>query len=461
VAGLHLAANENGRQLWSKLGEAIRYLAKPSTLLFSGFCLRIIVFAFLNPHNNDHHAEVIKFVIDQGRLPFSDELSQAYQPPLYYILAAPILWFSGSIKAVQVLSLIFSIATLIVIYRLFLTPPIRPEARAYSIALACFLPQFVMFTLYVSNDTLAIFIGSAIAFSLYEFIECKDWRQLLGLATLVGLGLATKATFLVFVPILLLLVSYVSFSKPASGIAARVAKPACFLLIVTILGGYKYLDNYLHFHDPFINNLDMGYSWAASQKKTYKGLASYADFDPLQLLASPTVEPEKESYPLLLFGTFWYQHIAESNFMGNLRAPLKYLGSFIYFVAIVPTLTFLVGLGYLIYRIPIFLCRFRCDQAEDKLLLWEISVVILLVANFALLLAAVAKYHVWSIMQSRLLFPCFVGGLTAFAKGISIAGKYKVASTIFQVAFNALIVLFLLYFASEISLRVLSRFSRP
>jgi hypothetical protein len=64
---------------------------------------------------------------------------------------------------------------------------------------------------------------------------------------------------------------------------------------------------------------------------------------------------------------------------------------------------------------------------------------------------------VWSIMQSRLLFPCFVGGLTAFAKGISIVGRSKVANKIFQVAFNALVILFLLYFLSEIGLRVLHR----
>jgi hypothetical protein len=323
-----------------------------------------------------------------------------------------------------------------------------------------------MFTLYVSNDTLAIFIGSLIAFSLYNFIERQDWRQLLGLATLVGLGLSTKATFLVFVPILFFLVFYVSLSKPTSRIAHIVAKPACFLLIATILGGYKYLDNYLHFRNPFINNLDMGHSWVASQKETYKGLVSYTDFNLLHLLASPTVEPGapisdphsdgRASYPLLLFGTFWYQHIAESNFTGNLRSPFKYLGSIIYFVAIVPTLTFLLGLGYLIFRIPAFLLRFRCDQAEDKLLLWEISVVTLFVANFAFLIVTVTKYHVWSIMQSRLLFPCFVGGFTAFANGISIVGKSKIANTIFYVTFNVLILLFLLYFLSEIGIRIRS-----
>jgi hypothetical protein len=323
-----------------------------------------------------------------------------------------------------------------------------------------------MFTLYVSNDTLAIFIGSLIAFSLYNFIERQDWRQLLGLATLVGLGLSTKVTFLVFVPILFFLVSYVSFSKPTSPTANIVAKPVCFLLVATVLGGYKYLDNYLHFHNPFINGLDIGYSYVASQKETYKGLPSYTDFNVLHLLASPTVVPGtpisdpqsdgRGSYPLLLFGTFWYQHIAESNFTGNLRSPIKYLGSIIYFVAIVPTLTFLLGLGYLIFRIPAFLLRFRCDQAEDKLLLWEFSVVTLLVANFALVIATVAKYHVWSIMQSRYLFPCFVGGLTAFANGISIVGKSKVANTIFSITFNVLIILFLLYFLSEIGIRTLS-----
>ncbi len=84
--------------------------------------------------------------------------------------AAPILSASGSLKIVQILSLGLSIASLIVIYQIvFETPLIQAKtARLYSFALICFLPQFIMFTLYVSNDTLAIFMGCLTVLQTYR-----------------------------------------------------------------------------------------------------------------------------------------------------------------------------------------------------------------------------------------------------------------------------------------------------
>ncbi len=112
--------------------------------------------------------------------------------------AAPILSASGSLKIVQILSLGLSIASLIVIYQIvFETPLIQAKtARLYSFALICFLPQFIMFTLYVSNDTLAIFMGCLTVLQTYRFIQLHDWKQTLLLAVVLGLGLLTKATFL-------------------------------------------------------------------------------------------------------------------------------------------------------------------------------------------------------------------------------------------------------------------------
>jgi len=47
--------------------------------------------------------------------------------------------------------------------------------------------------------------------------------------------------------------------------------------------------------------------------------------------------------PLLLYGTFWYQYIPESNFRGN-RTPLDNLGRFIYVLALLPTVLMVIGL---------------------------------------------------------------------------------------------------------------------
>jgi len=92
------------------------------------------------------------------------ETSLAYHPPLYYLMAAPILEVYGTEKAVQFLSLCLSIGSLVILYILvFKSGLIRGRLpQLYSFLVVCFLPQFVTDTLWVSNDTLAIFLGALI-----------------------------------------------------------------------------------------------------------------------------------------------------------------------------------------------------------------------------------------------------------------------------------------------------------
>src|SRR5260370_36939817 len=110
--------------------------------------------------------------------------------------AAPILSASGSLKIVQILSLGLSIASLIVIYQIvFETPLIQAKtARLYSFALICFLPQFIMFTLYVSNPTMAISRGCLTVLQTYRFIQCHDSKQPLLLPAVLVLHVMTTAT---------------------------------------------------------------------------------------------------------------------------------------------------------------------------------------------------------------------------------------------------------------------------
>ena len=87
-------------------------------LLLLGIAVRVLTYFFLSPQNNDSHAEMVRFIVDNGRLPSILETPEAQNPPLYYVLAAPLWAWSGSLKVVQLLSLACSIATLIVLYHL-------------------------------------------------------------------------------------------------------------------------------------------------------------------------------------------------------------------------------------------------------------------------------------------------------------------------------------------------------
>ena len=122
----------------------------PRLLLIAGIVLRVVTYCFLEPSNLDQHLAVIQFIVDHGRLPATGDMGEGQQPPLYYLLGAVVWKLSGSEKVLQLLSLAFSIAALAVLYWLITKTALLESsiARHYSLLLACFLPQFVVFGLY-------------------------------------------------------------------------------------------------------------------------------------------------------------------------------------------------------------------------------------------------------------------------------------------------------------------------
>lgn len=439
----------------------------PMILLSVGILVRCIVYCFLSPFNNDAHITIIEFLVKHKTFPSIAENDLAFHPPLYYWMAAPILALSKSDKAVQVLSLITSICTLIVLYRIVFKEELIVSRRSqtYCFLLACFLPQFVMFGLYISNDSLSFFLGSLIVLAVIHFLKNPDWKQCALLALLTGLGLLTKTTFLAFVPVLLIFVVFVQFREQRS-LPQSIRAAGVFLLIAISLGSYKYIDNYVRYKNVFINSLDVPV-WSF-QMQSYHGIRSYVDCDILHLVVSPSIPYDElsglsapvttGSYPLLLYGTFWYQHIPESNFRGAAIKPFSYIGSAIYLVALVPTATFILGLLRLLQRLPLFVRMFDREEQDDRRIMGVYVAAMLLGANTALIVSTLVRYHVWSLMQGRYLFPSFAGLLSIFAVGVELIEKSKVGLVVLRCSMIVLIALFGLYFSSEIGYLTLYMF---
>ncbi len=423
-------------------------------LLAAGIALRVAVFCVLLPLNNDAgHFDVIRYIVEHRALPAAMANAQSYQPPLYYLLAAPVYAASGSLKWVQSLSLVFSLLTLLVLYRLFYVDKLLADRRAYRYAfsIACFLPQFVLFGLYVSNDSLAILLGALVVLQVVRFVSWPTLWQGALLAFLVSLGLLTKATFLAFLPGLFALVAFVWLRR---GYSARKAFAAALALLVLAagLGSWRFVQSYRETGNPFVSNLDSGEKWVTAQQRSYRGAISFFDVNLLKLVIWPSVSPKTEGdYPVLLYGTFWYQHIPESNFLGSRTFPFYYLGSVIYVFAFVPSLVFLFGLFLLAKRLPRFLTHADLSQREDRRLLVGFVAVLFLLANLVLIAAVAWKFHVWTVLQGRLLFPSFCGLLVAFGTGAGALAEKGRASTVLKVAMVGLVACFYLYFASEIS----------
>jgi 4-amino-4-deoxy-L-arabinose transferase-like glycosyltransferase len=422
--------------------------------------LRIVTYYFLAPENNDSHGSVVQFLVDHHTFPLVGQEHEAHNPPLYYLLAAPILAWTGSMKAVQSLSLIFSLATLWILLKLIYDSGLipNPSARFYTALLVCLLPQFLFFSLYVSNDGLAILIGATLSLLTWRYVRDPSWKQLLLLALTLALGLLTKTTFVAAFPVLLALVFWHPREKRRGW--TGLLRADVFLIIVVALGSYKFLDNAARYRDPFYNNMSTQEGWHLNHMQTYRGFWSFADINIGRLLISPTVSPTTAgSYPVLLYGTFWYQHIPESNLIALTEPKYRYLGSAVFLIALIPTWFFLTGLGKLALGLPALLQNFdaSCEDDLDRLTISVLAMI--LVSALALLCAAGWQYREWSIFQGRFLFPWFFAGLAAFSAGVPVSSDGAMAR-ILRVGMAILVGLFALYLAAEFA-RVLWPGPRP
>src|SRR4029453_3119061 len=388
--------------------------------------------------------------------PHSAQFNQAYHPPLYYFLAASFFRL-GNLPAVHGLSLILSIATLLLIAHLLRQLPwINEKIQPWCLALAAFQPQYVMFGLFISNDALAIFLGVLIFYQCRRLQVMPSFFNYLLLAICVGLGLLTKGVFLVFVLPMILFI-WITGRQNTLPRPQLISRLALFILITGILGCYKYLENFILFGNPTISNLDL-WLWTQNQQPTWIGSQSLFDFNLLKLVSNPVISTATvHSYPLLIYGSFWYSLIPESTFRSNLIPPFHRLGSAIYLVALCPTLLMLAGAARLAIRA---LCFGRgalpeLGQGARDRLVYEGNLLLTFLLNFFLILAVGWRYDVWSVFQGRLLFPSYFALLLAFSSGMEWAEASRLLSLLIRCLMIALIALFLAYLLVDVWLSIL------
>jgi dolichyl-phosphate-mannose-protein mannosyltransferase len=388
-------------------------------LLAAGLAARIAVWVVLSPFNNDDHAGVIAWILRTGRLPTSELGNQTFQPPLYYLLALP--WtIGGSAKLLQAFSLVLSLANLFLLYRFLRdTPLLETEAsRRQGLALAAVLPQFVIFGNFVSNDSLAFVVGTVVFLQAFRYAATGSRRDLLLLAAALGAGLLTKGTFLAFFPVLMLLVWFIGVRR-GRGLRQHLAALLLFTSVACAVGSYKYLENLAHFGRPIVHGMDFRPGWMLAQQGTYRGIGSLLDVNVVRLVRDPFETAKTlHSYPLLLYSTFWYSYIPESNFQA-LRTRARGLARLTAGAALLPTLLMIAGalaasarcLRSL--RLPsklpeeVFVARTR-----------EALAVLLFLSNLAIVVAAGVKYDAWSCFQGRLLFPSLAAILLFLGWGL-------------------------------------------
>ncbi len=150
--------------------------------------------------------------LDPAERGLSGRSYEAFQPPLYYLLsAAPFRLAGGNyvakMRLMRLLGLGLLLAAALLLWRLTIeVVGDRAEAEPYfAFALTALLwPGIVLRTVTIGNSGLELLIGVALTLVLW-----RAWRQrsvgwLLGGAVLIGFGLLTRLTIIVFIPGLLI-----------------------------------------------------------------------------------------------------------------------------------------------------------------------------------------------------------------------------------------------------------------
>lgn len=159
----------------------------------------------------DYPAEYLEAIKAQRfppEMPIDPIRYESHQPPLYYLLAVPLFVLTeGALLPLRLFSLALGAGVVLLAYAtvrgLF---PHQPLLVLGTTAFVAFLPQHVAMMAGVNNDSLAELILAAILWQLVLFVQAESGekmgtRRAALLGGLIGLGLVTKTTDYLALPL--------------------------------------------------------------------------------------------------------------------------------------------------------------------------------------------------------------------------------------------------------------------
>lgn len=435
----------------------ISILNNPKTLYrlaIMGVILRIIVFVVLNPVGPDPHDEVLKFIAEHHKLPNNNQAFLACHPPLYYLTALP-FYLIGGLKFTQFFSLIISCFNLIIMAFLLKKTINDVLVRTVSFLVPCFSILYINYSLIVSNDALAIFMGTLFFFYLHQAVTHKTNRSQFILAALTGLSVLTKATFLPFIPVTIFTIFIIQLQEKKH-FKHILLVISLSLGIIALTGGYKYVDNYRKEGKVFVHNLDI--FPLPYHAVFYKGLSSLYNCNIISLIKDPNLSskhPSQHAAPLLLYGTFWYKHFYFENNLGfGNVTKFRFIGSLCYILAIIPTLLLFWGmLDATKKTVTLGIHYKRLLDTSNWAAIQQCFFLFLLLLGVATMLTGMAKYNDFSFFHSRLLAHLFYPITMLLASGLTQC-KHKYPMILKGILVNIVLLAFcsVVYYSVEASI---------
>ena len=149
------------------------------------------------------YLERIKAAKFPSSMPIDSIRYEFWQPPLYYILAAPIyLATGGSLLALRLFSVV--LGGLVVVFAFLIVRQLAPDSPVLALgtaAFVAFVPQHVAMMAGAQNDGLAELLLVVVVFQISNLKSQISHGKWITAGILLGLGLMTKGTIYVAVPL--------------------------------------------------------------------------------------------------------------------------------------------------------------------------------------------------------------------------------------------------------------------
>jgi 4-amino-4-deoxy-L-arabinose transferase-like glycosyltransferase len=286
-----------------------------SILIFIALCIRLAYVFLLPPTQtvsfrleglNDEasHINYVHYLAQHGQFPvqthharekdsFVRNEFEYYQAPVYYLLGAALELVVGknnSLLACRLLSFLFGALSLLVIRRIFSALSFPAAVKNGAVVFAAFFPTHAYFCSVASNDALSWLLALLLTQEIIrlcvtksDFDSKKLWRSALYSGLLLGIGMLTKTSLFLFVPVVAGIFLYRFFvSRNRQWLFAL----AAVLCIAVILAGPWYLRNLRVYGSLFAFNVGNGppqfFLFSAHQFVRFLTLALYCFWFPMQ-----------------------------------------------------------------------------------------------------------------------------------------------------------------------------------
>ncbi|HOJ34326.1 MAG TPA: hypothetical protein PKY35_11225 [Candidatus Hydrogenedentes bacterium] len=304
-----------------------------------------------------YHFDYIWFIAFKMKLPLASDGAQMFQPPLYYLLSAPLLrlfWIPGkpetAIVALRLLPLFAGALQIEICFRIATKLfPEREDLQAICTAFSTFLPMNLYISQYLSNQPFEGVLSAFVLYLAFRMIHYPhtslSFRQKVMLGCVWGLALLSKANALVLAIPLLFAITYTTMKDRdlKLGILRQFsAHSATVFGCAFLVAGWYYLRNWIIFGKPILGGWDALDGTAWWQDPGYRTLTQLiprgnALFYPIFASASNFWDG--------VYSTFWADGLLSGTANIATRPPWNYgFMNTSLWLALVPSIALLVGI---------------------------------------------------------------------------------------------------------------------